>query len=99
MNIRTENKISILNDTLEAFFGKNMNLARIKFFGLFISALCKVQTVCFEKLATAFDSEAQNGSALRRIQRFICQYSLDTDLIASIVSALLPPKIVKWFVA
>lgn len=92
MNIRTENKISILNDTLEAFFGKSMNLARIKFFGLFISALCKVQTVCFEKLATAFDSEAQNSSALRRIQRFIGQYTLDTDLIAHFVMALLPHK-------
>jgi len=27
MNIRTENKISILNDTLDVVFGKDMNFA------------------------------------------------------------------------
>jgi hypothetical protein len=36
-----------------------MNLARIKFFGMFICALCKVQTVCFDKLATAFEISAK----------------------------------------
>jgi len=40
-------KISILNDTL------------IKFFGLFIIALSKVQTVNFEKLAVAFENDAK----------------------------------------
>jgi len=34
------------------------NLARVKIFVFMISALCKVQTVGFEKLATAFDSNA-----------------------------------------
>ncbi|MEK0337259.1 MAG: IS4 family transposase, partial [Nitrosopumilus sp.] len=62
-----------------------MNLARIKFFGLFICALCKVQTVCFEKLAASFDSEVEIGSSLRRIQRFMAEYLLDTDLIARFV--------------
>ncbi|MES0448005.1 MAG: IS4 family transposase, partial [Desulfobacterales bacterium] len=69
-----------------------MNLARIKFFGLFICALCKVQTVCFEKLAAAFDSEVRVDSSLRRIQRFMAEYLLDTDLIARFVFALLPHK-------
>lgn len=32
-----------------------MNLARIKFISLFICSLCKVQCVCFEKLASGFD--------------------------------------------
>jgi hypothetical protein len=49
MNFKAENKINILSNTLSGFFGDKMNLARIKFLGLFISALCKVQTVCFEK--------------------------------------------------
>ena len=61
-----------------------MNLARIKFFGLFISALCKVQTVCFEKLACGFDSNVNVESSLRRIQRFIAEYPLDSDLVASV---------------
>ena len=69
-----------------------MNLARIKFFGLFITALCKVQTVCFEKLSYAFDSPAQCNSSLRRIQRFMAEYALDSDLIARFVFALLPHK-------
>ncbi len=67
-----------------------MNLARIKFFGLFICALCKVQTVCFEKIAAGFDSPARVDSSLRRIQRFIAEYLLDTKLIARFVFTLLP---------
>ncbi|MCF8302469.1 MAG: IS4 family transposase [Bacteroidales bacterium] len=67
-----------------------MNLARIKFFGLFITGLCKVQTVGFEKLAASFDTKASSDSSLRRIQRFMADYLLDTNLIARIVFALLP---------
>ncbi len=40
---------------------------------MFVIALCKVQTVGFEKLANAFDSQAMAASSLRRIQRFIAQ--------------------------
>lgn len=66
------------------------NLARVKFFVLMISALCKVQTVGFEKLASAFDSPSNTNSSLRRIQRFMAQYLLDTDMIARLVFRLLP---------
>jgi hypothetical protein len=79
--------ISILSQNLTG-----MNLARIKFFGMFICALCKVQTVCFEKLSTAFESEAQSTSSLRRIQRFMAEYALDTDLIAKMIFKMLPHK-------
>ena len=92
MNIKDKNKINVLSVTLAGFFGESMNLARIKFFGLFISALCKVQTVCFERLAAGFDSDAKVDSSLRRIQRFISEYALDTDLIARFVFSLLPHK-------
>ena len=92
MNTKVENKVMILSDTLAEFFGDNMNLARIKFFGLFISALCRVQTVCFEKLAGCFESDAKMDSSLRRIQRFMSEYVLDTDLVARFVFALLPHK-------
>ena len=92
MDTRAENKNTILFATLSQIFGDKMNLARIKFFGLFICALCKVQTVCFEKLAAAFDSEIKVDSSLRRIQRFMAEYLLDTDLIARFVFALLPHK-------
>lgn len=70
----------------------NMNLARIKFLSLMILALCKVQTVNYEKLATAFDGKAGRNSSLRRIQRFIAKYPLDTALIARLIFKLLPDK-------
>jgi Transposase DDE domain. len=57
---------------------------------MFICALCKVQTVGFEKLATAFETGSKSDSSLRRIQRFIADYSLDTDLIARLIFKLLP---------
>lgn len=59
---------------------------------MFDIALCKVQTVGFEKLANAFDSEAMAVSSLRRIQRFIAKYTLDSDLIAKLIFGLLPKK-------
>lgn len=68
------------------------NLARVKFFVLMISALCKVQTVGFEKLACAFGCRASTSSSLRRIQRFMATYLLDTDLIARLIFILLLHK-------
>ena len=56
MIIKVENKVTVLSDRLKEFFGDIMNLARVMFFGLFISDLCRVQTVCFEKLACGFDA-------------------------------------------
>ncbi|MDD2813276.1 MAG: IS4 family transposase [Bacteroidales bacterium] len=90
MNIKADNKVTVITDTLKEYFGDRMNLARIKFFSLFISALCKVQTVCFEKIACGFESDVKTESSLRRIQRFISEYSLDRDLIARFLFALLP---------
>ena len=48
MNIKAKNKSTILSKTLAEYFVNSMNLARIKFFGLFISTLCKVQNVNIE---------------------------------------------------
>ncbi|MDR1055900.1 MAG: hypothetical protein LBL90_08810 [Prevotellaceae bacterium] len=67
-----------------------MNMARVKFFGLFICALCKVQIVSFCKLATAFETPAKSGSALRRIQRFMAEYALDSNLLALLIFKILP---------
>ena len=57
---------------------------------MFISSLCKVQTVNFEKLANAFDSNSKASSSLRRIQRFISGFTLESDLIAKLIFSLLP---------
>lgn len=57
-----------------------------------VVALCKLQSVCYEKLCTGFESKADERSSLRRIQRFMAAYPLDTDLIARMIFALLPEK-------
>jgi hypothetical protein len=88
MTPRVESKSSELVSIFHEQSG--WNLARVKFFVLMIRALCKVQTVGFEKLASAFDSHASTGSSLRRIQRFMSGYLLDTDLIAKLIFRLLP---------
>jgi hypothetical protein len=91
-NLKVECKSTQLISILSENLAGKMNLARIKFFGLFICALCKVQTVCFEKLATAFEADAKTRSSLRRIQRFMANYVLDTDLIARLIFQILPHK-------
>jgi hypothetical protein len=88
--IKVDSKSTQLISILRQSLAGKMNLARIKFFGMFICALCKVQTVGFEKLAVAFETGAKSESSLRRIQRFIAQYALDTDLIARLIFSMLP---------
>ncbi|MDR1055193.1 MAG: IS4 family transposase, partial [Prevotellaceae bacterium] len=81
-NFKVEYKTTQLISILSQSLAGKMNIARVKFFGLFICALCKVQTVSFCKLATAFETPAKSGSALRRIQRFMAGYVLDSNLLA-----------------
>ena len=78
MTPRVEAKSSELGSIFHEQSG--WNLARVKFFLLIISALCKVQTVGFEKLATAFDSTASTSSSLRKTQRFMAAYLLTSTL-------------------
>jgi hypothetical protein len=69
-----------------------INLVRLKCISQFICALCKVQTVNYDKLAAAFESKAQTDSSLRRIQRFFADYALNSDRIAQLIFKLLPHK-------
>ena len=85
-------KSNELNLVLSSHFQGKINLARIKLISHFVIALCKVQTVTFEKLANAFESSVDSKSSLRRIQRFIANYTLDSDLIARLIFSLLPKK-------
>jgi hypothetical protein len=85
---KAEDKYSALSD----YFSKQLHWhrARIKFFVLLLTALCKMQTVCFERLAEGMDSPAQISSSLRRIQRFFAAFSIDKDSIARLLFSLLP---------
>jgi hypothetical protein len=85
-------KVNELTSILDVQFSGTLNLARVRLIALFICALCKVQTVTFSKLANAFDSCSESSSSLRRIQRFVANFSLDSDLIAKLIFSLLPNK-------
>src|SRR5436305_1514187 len=79
---------------LYVYFGAHLSChkARIKFFVLLITALCKMQTVCFERLSEGMDSPAQISSCLRRIQRFFADFVIEKDKIAAVLFSLLPCK-------
>src|SRR3954466_14945492 len=85
---KVDDKYSALIVYFSAHLG--WHKARIKFFVLLITALCKMQTVCFERLAEGMDSPAQISSSLRRIQRFFAAFTIDKDPIARLLFSLLP---------
>jgi len=87
-NFKSTELISIL----DAQFKGKLNLARVKLIALFICSLCKVQTVTFSKLANSFDSQANPSSSLRRIQRFIANFSISSNLVAKLIFSLLPKQ-------
>lgn len=68
------------------------NKARLHLMAMVIIALCKVQTVSFHKLSLAFDAKSKADSSLRRLQRFIAEFELCSDLIARLIFGLLPEK-------
>ena len=87
-------KASYKNNELVDIFQPRLgwNKSRVKFFVSFIIALCKVQTVCFIKLAQGFEGTAKVESNMRRIQRFFANFIVDTNLIAKLIFSLLPEK-------
>jgi len=87
-------KVSIKSTELVNIFQARLgwNKARVKFFVSFIMALCKVQTVCFSRIAQGFEGKAKVDSNLRRIQRFFAEFIVDTNLIAKLIFSLLPEK-------
>ena len=64
----------------------------MKLITLFVTALGKVQTVNYERLALGFDSTVEKESNLLRIQRFFAGYILDHDLVAKLILKLLPKQ-------
>ena len=85
-------KSTELISVLQQNFAGKINLARIKFIGLLLCAMCKVKSVNFEKIKSGVESEANSNSVLRRIQRFVADYVLDYDLVAKLIFSLLPHK-------
>ncbi len=81
-NVITKN--SELTRILNTHLQGKINLARLKLISHFVIALCK--------LANTFDTESNCEFSLRRIQRFIANYSLDINLIARLAFNLLPKQ-------
>ena len=91
-NTNVNPKSTELISILDTQFKGKLNLARVKLIAMFICSLCKVQTVTFSKLANAFDSRANSSSSLRRIQRFIANFSISSNLITKLIFSLLPKQ-------
>lgn len=85
---------SIKSSELVSFFKEKTgwNLARIKFLVAIITALCKLQTINYLKLAQALSANAKLESNLRRIQRFFADFIVDKNLIATMIFYMLPTK-------
>ena len=80
---------------MQEYFGKSMNLARIKLMAYMLHALfVSVQrSVSLHKLASAMSyRRLERDSNLRRIQRFIANYALNLNLVAMMIFSLLPVK-------
>ena len=90
MKFKASNKSNELIDIFQPRLG--WNKSRVKFFVSFIYALCKVQSVGFNKLAQGFEGKAKVESNMRRIQRFFANFIVDTNLIAKLIYSLLPEK-------
>ena len=84
---KAESKYSLLETNLKEQL--NWQQARIKCLVLMITAICKIKTVCFERLAEVMDSNAKVTSRHRRIQRFFADFLIDKDLIANFLFSLL----------
>ena len=85
-------KNSDLVSTLDKHFKGNTNKARLKLMAHLICGLCKVRSVCFNRLSESFETTATVPSSLRRIQRFFAEYILDSDLVSKLVFSLLPQQ-------
>ena len=75
-------KVNQILPIMQEYFGKSMNLARIKLMAYMLHTLCVVQTVSLHKLASAMPTSVERDANLRRIQRFIANYALNLDLVA-----------------
>lgn len=91
-NTSLEDKNTTLNSVLTQHFKGEINQARTKLICLFITALCKVKTVNYDRLASAFDTKAAKGSSYRRVQRFMSGFDLPMKIISGLIFSLLPEK-------
>ena len=91
-NTSLEGKDRALITVLQEHFKGDVNLARVKLISLFITALCKVKTINYDRLACGFDAKVNKSSSYRRIQRFMADFDLPMKLVSTLLFSLLPEK-------
>lgn len=91
-NTSLERKDIALITVLQEYFKGDVNLARVKLICLFITALCKVKTINYDRLASGFDTKANKSSSYRRIQRFMAEFDFSMKVVSKLVFSLLPEK-------
>lgn len=91
-NISHQHKDTTLISVLQGYFRGDLNLSRVKLICLFITALCKVKTINYDRLASGFDSNASKDSSYRRIQRFMADFDLPMKIVSKLIFSLLPEK-------
>lgn len=88
-NTSLEDKYTMLISVLQGHFKGELNLARVQLICLFITALCKVKTINYDRLASGFDTEVDKGSSYRRIQRFMKEFDFPMKMVSSLKFNLL----------
>lgn len=91
-NISLECKDTALISVLQSHFKGEINLARVKLICLFITALCKIKTINYDRLASGFDTKADKNSSYRRIQRFMKEFDFPMRTVSFLIFNLLPFK-------
>jgi hypothetical protein len=79
---------SELETTLSEFF--DWNKARIYCLIQILQGLFCVRTINLTQIATAFQTDAKEASAYRRIRRFFATFSFDVSLIVSLILRIFP---------
>lgn len=75
---------------LQGHFKGELNLARVRLICLFITALCKIKTINYDRLASAFDTNVGKSSSYRRIQRFMKEFNFSMKIVSTLIFKLLP---------
>jgi len=91
-NTSLERKDIALITVLQQHFKGELNLARVKLICLFITALCKVKAINYDRLASGFDTIANKSSSYRRIQRFMSDFDFPMEIVSKLIFSLLPEK-------
>lgn len=91
-NTGLECKDTELISVLQGHFKGEYNLARVKLICLFITALCKIKTINYDRLASGFETIAHKNSSYRRIQRFMKEFDFPMRIVSVLIFNLLPSK-------